>query len=152
VVVTTQRHPPYDGTRWWVRGCLIILAVLGGAAGVYTLAVVPPTPDSWYPGCQLYTFTGLHCPGCGTTRAVHALLNGRLAQALAYNPLAFIILPVVSWSIVRSLWTSRRPSTQTDDAPRNRLLPWLLGAGLLLYAVLRNIPVHPFTLLAPHEV
>src|SRR5580704_8057393 len=86
-----------------VRVVLLLLAAAGVAGGVYVLAVVPPTDDSYYPRCQFHSLTGLQCPGCGITRALNAALNGRIAQALAYNPLAFIIIPVVVWSLAQSL-------------------------------------------------
>jgi hypothetical protein len=137
-----------------VRVALVLLGTAGVAAGVYVLAAVPPTEDSYYPKCQLHSLTGLHCPGCGTTRALHALLNGRVAQAAAYNPLAFVVLPIVGWSLVRSVRASwlGRPVRRSSAPPRRRVPPWLILAALLLFAILRNLPVYPFNLLAPHEL
>jgi Protein of unknown function (DUF2752) len=40
------------------------------------------------PACPLHAATGLPCPGCGTTRAIEALLAGEWSAALALNPLA----------------------------------------------------------------
>lgn len=43
------------------------------------------------------------CPSCGTTRAIEALLNGNIFQAIYYNPLGLIVLPVmliVPWWII----------------------------------------------------
>jgi Fe-S cluster biogenesis protein NfuA len=37
--------------------------------------------------CGLREVTGIPCPTCGTTRSGLALLEGRLADALLYNPL-----------------------------------------------------------------
>ncbi len=37
--------------------------------------------------CLLLRFTGLYCPGCGGTRALFALCNGRIVEALWYHPL-----------------------------------------------------------------
>lgn len=82
---------------------LLLLAAAGLAFGLFLILVVPPTDDSYYPRCQLHTLTGLHCPGCGTTRSLHALANGHIAQALAYNALAFIVIPIVGFSLGRSL-------------------------------------------------
>ena len=36
--------------------------------------------------CLFHLVTGLYCPGCGGTRAVKYLLNGRLLESLFYNP------------------------------------------------------------------
>lgn len=37
--------------------------------------------------CFFSEVMGIYCPGCGGTRAVEALLHGRLLQALWYHPL-----------------------------------------------------------------
>lgn len=149
---TTETAALSPGSRRWVRGILLLFGVMGAMAGIYLLATIPPTEDSFYPRCQLHSLTGLHCPGCGTTRALHALFNGRVAQALAYNPLAFIVPPLLAWSFMKSVgnWYRQTPWCRTRNG--SRYLHWVLLAALLTYAVLRNLPIHPFNLLAPHEL
>ena len=52
----------------WV--CLILALVLGLAwKSGYFLWIFPPD------GCVLHNLTGYYCPGCGGTRAIHALLH-----------------------------------------------------------------------------
>ncbi len=106
------------------------------AAGL--LFAVDPASSSLYPPCPSRALTGLYCPGCGTLRALHALAHGRVGAAFALNPLMVLSIPlVVALLVGRGRW-QRHPS-----------LPWLVFAVVVVYAVLRNIPVHPFTLLAP---
>lgn len=38
-----------------------------------------------YP-CVFHRLSGLYCPGCGGTRAVKALLDGRLVECFLYHP------------------------------------------------------------------
>lgn len=38
------------------------------------------------PPCIFHLMTGYYCPGCGGTRALRALLNGRLLQSAWYHP------------------------------------------------------------------
>src|SRR5688572_14934440 len=79
--------------RVLVRGALAAGAVLLAGAGAFVLATVPPTAASFYPKCLSHLLLGIHCPGCGLTRTAHSLLNGRLAQAFAYNPLLVLLSP-----------------------------------------------------------
>ncbi len=137
-------------TRFAVRGGLLALAA--AAAGfVYLLATVRPGEDTFYLRCQFHTLTGLHCPGCGTTRALHALLNGRPLDAVAYNALFPFVLPVVVWAFIHSVRVSRGSAT----ADRGRYARYgfrILVVVVIAYGVLRNLPWYPFTLLAPHEL
>lgn len=134
-----------------VRGALLLTLALGIAAGCYFIAVTPPTPDSWYPKCHFYQFTGLHCPGCGTGRAAHFFFNGQVLTAARLNIFAVIALPIIAIITIRS--TMLRAFGRN---PRQRLMPawaiWLLFLTIILFWVLRNIPAYPFTLLAPFEI
>lgn len=44
--------------------------------------------------CIFNRITGLYCPGCGMSRAVHSLLKFQFYNALMYNILIFIIPPL----------------------------------------------------------
>lgn len=46
------------------------------------------------PRCMLKLISGYDCPGCGTQRALHALLHGRVAEAWGYNPALFFAVPL----------------------------------------------------------
>ncbi len=59
-----------------------------GAAGAAALVPWVPLLARLAPACPFHAWTGLPCPGCGTTRAALALAGGDLAGALALNPLA----------------------------------------------------------------
>lgn len=138
-----------------VRGAVVGgVCALGAAVavgGVYILASVPPTDASWYPRCQLHALTGLHCPGCGTTRALHAILNGRPVEALRQNAFFPVIPGVIVSALIHSVLVSRGLARPVTDRRVVRALT-ILVVVLLAYAVLRNLPWHPFTLLAPYEL
>lgn len=45
--------------------------------------------------CPFYEITKLYCPGCGITRCIISLFHFEFYQAFRYNPLIFILLPVL---------------------------------------------------------
>ena len=65
------------------------------AAGVAALLLrFPPEQYNFYPQCPIHTYLHLQCPGCGSTRALAALLHGRIGDAFALNGLLVaVILP-----------------------------------------------------------
>lgn len=138
--------------RRLVRGAIFALVLAGGFVLSYCIAVFPPNDQSFYPRCQLHSLTGLHCPGCGTTRAVHSLLNGQVEQAIAWNPIALIVVPVLAIALIRSLWSW---AWERPAKPMRRSPAWIaavIGTILILFGILRNVPIEPFSRLAPHEI
>jgi hypothetical protein len=101
------------------------------------------------PLCTFHSMTGLQCPGCGATRATHELLHGRLLSALQYNAFWIGVLPLAVYqAISESLRLARGRGLKHDLTRRPGLLIALAAVGLL-FAVLRNIPSFPWTLLSP---
>ncbi len=75
-------------SRLWLTGSLAV-------AACWVLYRFPPATTAWYPRCLFHMMTGLDCPGCGGTRALHQLLHGNVAEAFLLNPLLFLyLLPV----------------------------------------------------------
>ena len=67
---------------------------------------------SYAPPCPLHAATGLHCPLCGSSRAVLALFSADPASALRLSPLLFVgvVLAGVYAGVprVRPVFASRR--------------------------------------------
>jgi hypothetical protein len=123
----------------------VVLAV--GAAGLALLYFFSPEDVSFYPRCGLFALTGLHCPGCGSLRALHHLAHGRINAALDANALLVITVALVAaWSVVRLI--RRRPLIPATFTPRPWTVILILGIGFL-FGVLRNLPWPPFVVLAP---
>ena len=111
------------------------------AALIVLLAMLycfPPEQYAYWPKCLLLQFTGLHCPACGGTRAVAALLHGDLHRSLANN---ILLIP----SALACLVLGRYPALL-----KRRSVTWSLVGVIALFFVLRNLPWQPFCLLAPH--
>jgi hypothetical protein len=129
-----------DTSRRWQLAVLVPVA----AVGLAWLWAFDPAQTGMYPPCALHWLTGWHCPGCGSTRAVHALLHGNVLAALGFNPLLVIGTPVVA---VAAAW-HRRKSGQWGFPAKSG---WAMLAVLLVFALARNIPCYPFSILAPHR-
>lgn len=123
-------------------------AVLTGAAGVFVVTYFNPVTAGFFPVCPLYSMTGWLCPGCGLTRGFHALFHGDLLGALHFNlfvPFFFIVLAYFGAAL---FLVAVRGRGLSFDFFR----PWMVYAFLiavLVFGVARNVPVYPFTLLAP---
>ena len=128
VMNETARRSPGVGTPVWLLLAAVALAVL---------FLVDPAEWKIFPPCLFHKLTGWQCPGCGATRAVHALLHGRLAAAFRDNALLVLSLPVLAAYV----WV--RAMRRRQGRPSARLSPtWLwvaLGVGLV-FMVWRNLP------------
>jgi hypothetical protein len=72
---------------------LICGAVICTAAAFFLFKNYHPEESVFFPQCPSKYVMGYDCPGCGSQRAVHSLLNGELEKAFNYNPLLFFLLP-----------------------------------------------------------
>jgi len=114
-----------------------LLLAFVGTGGLAVLWAGDPTSATWPLRCPSLALLGIFCPGCGSQRAIHSLLHGELGAAVSYNPLVvlmLIVLPLLVWrpAILRSVAVGRAVVT-----------------GTILFAVARNIPFPPFSLLVP---
>ena len=130
---------------WRWRFVMLGLAMLPCLALLYARN---PEEQGFFPPCPFFAVTGLHCPGCGTLRGMHQLLHGNLLAAFGYNPFSMLMLPIIGYAFVSALlaatWDRRLPTVFVHPA----LIWGLLGAVAAFWA-LRNVPLFPFTVLAP---
>src|SRR5436190_16352264 len=74
---------------------LSVAWILGGCVAVAGMAILfwfDPAGHGFYPVCAFHQVTGLLCPGCGATRALHQILHGHLTDALRLN--AFFVCSI----------------------------------------------------------
>ena len=112
-------------------------------AGVY-LFLFEPGKSGFFPVCPFRVVTGFACPGCGSTRAMHALVHGDVVSAFKFNPLLVLSLPFLLYAFVRF----------TNDAILGRQLKghrldakyiWTIFGVVLFFWIFRNTPFYPFT-------
>jgi Protein of unknown function (DUF2752) len=121
---------------------------IGGLAIAIGLHFIDPAQVHG-PVCPFHAISGLYCPGCGTLRCLHALLHGDLRSAAGFNVLTLLLLPVivVAWVATGVAALEGRP------APVIARLPRWVGPAIVVttvsFWVLRNVPVAPFSWLAP---
>jgi hypothetical protein len=122
-------------------GYRYIFAVLATGAALVLLYFFAPAEHPFYPRCVFHSITGLACPGCGSLRAVHNLLHGEFAAAFRLNPLMMVLLPAVA-----GMWLARREAAFTALRP---VWIWVVLSVILLFSVLRNLPMAPFSYFKP---
>ena len=103
------------------------------------LLLCPPAQYQFYPQCPIHQYLHLDCPGCGTTRALAALLRGHLLEALRLNALTTLLLPVAAFYATRSYLRLLRGAPIHLPQPTTRTLQ-LACAVTLVFTILRNLP------------
>lgn len=98
--------------------------------------------------CPFHYITGLHCPGCGSQRAVHDILHIRILEALKHNALLILVVTIIG-SKLYAWGTKKYLPTYYYDLNGKSWFTYTVVIFVLGFWILRNIPVHPFTHLAP---
>lgn len=134
--------PPQKFPRThWLAGIILSAAALGIGATVFFFN---PATHAFFPVCQFHRLTGLNCPGCGMTRALHALLHGELLTALRDN--AFFVLTLAALA-GRGVWLGAKKCRGRPGEFFPLKFLWPLLPVAFVFTVLRNLPA--FAFLAP---
>ena len=76
-----------SSTQICYRISLALLPIMLGLSLLYQAGIFIPTKV--FPPCMFHALTGFSCPGCGSTRAVSALLRFDLLTSLKLQPAIF---------------------------------------------------------------
>lgn len=130
-------------------GYIIIIAIPIIIGFVY-YTYYGTTGDIWSKQCSFHELTGLQCPGCGGQRAFYFLLHGDVLQALRYNSLLIVILPFLLYVyfLLSQVYILKNKKYLKYFNFSGKLGYIFIGV-LIVFFILRNIPVSPFTYLSP---
>ena len=124
-----------------IRIALVFCA--GAVCAVGAFYLYHHNPYSYPLPCIFHLLTGLYCPGCGAGRACYSLLHLRFKDALSYNPLMTLLIPLIClYIMVRVIDWMITGGNHVDGKISVKLLVWILVL-VFIYGALRNIPVFP---------
>ena len=114
----------------------ILLTIILLALGVIYFKF-DPSASRIFPKCPVMLLTGLPCAGCGSQRAIHALLHMDFAEAIRYNFLAVASLPVIGVLTFSSFFRKQFPKLHLIT--HNAYVAYGILAIILLWWVLRIV-------------
>ena len=123
-----------------------LLIFIAGLAALFFF--IDPNKNALFPRCPFNALTGLYCPGCGSQRAIHDLLHFNFAGVAGNN---FLFLPAViavAYHYARP-FLNKKFGWNLFNLIYWKHAPWIILSLILLFWLLRNLPVHPFSFLAP---
>jgi hypothetical protein len=105
---------------------------------VCALLRFPPTRYSFYPQCPIHELLHLQCPGCGGTRAIAALLRGQFVQAMHFNALVTLLLPVAAiyGILCYRRFAQRRPLRWPHPPP---IAIYAMFGLMVIFTAIRNL-------------
>lgn len=102
---------------------------------VWVYGAFDPAVAGWFPRCLFNAATGLDCPGCGSQRALHALVRGDIAAAWRANAAFVIAVPLIAFVIVGKRIPRLRPLVNSQAFILTifaATLAWWVGRNIFL--------------------
>lgn len=119
--------------------------IAGGAALLLTYINLA-APRGLLLRCPVKWATGLSCPGCGSQRALAAVMEGDLHTALTVNlllpPLAIYLIALLACRIAAGTQKAGKPATRAARMQRSLTSPtalWTILAAVAAWTVIRNL-------------
>ena len=118
-----------------VRASLLVTAVVALIALYLFLVDV----TGLMPRCPIKMLTGFDCPGCGSQRALHSLLEGHLSESFHHNlilPFAVAYLAVCGFHWINPGWNRMTAIYTRLTSP---VALWVIVAIVAAWTIVRNI-------------
>lgn len=133
------------------RSLIAIVGFVSLIVGIFSLVTYFPPDTNFYVPCLFHLSTGLHCPGCGSTRAVSSFMHGDITIGLKNNLLIILWGPYLIYRLFLVIfsWIDGKQRVIWSP-PSSTIIIFLIIT--IIYTILRNLPIEPFvTLFAPVE-
>ncbi|MDR2948877.1 MAG: DUF2752 domain-containing protein [Dysgonomonas sp.] len=102
--------------------------------------------------CSFKEITGLECPGCGGQRSIYYLLHGDILQALHYNAFFILAAPFLLYFYYLGVRVYiLKQERYLKSFVFSSYFAYSLLISVVVFFILRNIPISPFTYLAPPQ-
>lgn len=106
---------------------------------IYIYSHIHPSSSPLFPKCPFLMLTGMKCPGCGSQRALHALLHADIKTAFSYNPLLLLSIPYVILLVGVRIYQLFNPYSTLILKVQKNLYIWMFFAIAMIFFVARNI-------------
>ncbi|WP_343522877.1 DUF2752 domain-containing protein [Pedobacter sp.] len=107
-----------------------------------------PEVYNFFPECPFHKYLHLDCPGCGSQRAVHALLHLNLQKAMDYNLLLVLSLPILILQLFFKIYAYFTKRNLVLRFWYNPNTPKIIFVIVMIFWIARNLPFIPFKYLA----
>lgn len=125
----------------------LLLGLVAAACFFGMSAFKHPSDYGVIPSCPFHTGTGILCPGCGSMRATHYFIRGHIATSLRYNPLVFVMLPLIMYLGLQ--WFCEFFLHRKTPFPYQGTVYWIVAVIFIVFFIARNIPLDCFDILRP---
>ena len=116
---------------------LYILLTAACVGLVLTYSRLSQEDSTWSPKCIFLQLTGLKCPGCGSQRVVHSLLNLNIHKAFEANAFLVLSLPYIAALLASIPLKSRFPKFY--NALNSVQVIITIGILVIIWWITRNI-------------
>ncbi len=134
-----QQQHPNNTNRFAIIKWTILAIILVVVFFVYKN--YNPSNSNYFPKCPVLQATGYKCAGCGSQRAVHALLNLDIKQAMYYNLILVLFIPYLVLGAFFDLKKIKTPKQQKwHGILYGTKAVWIVFIIIVAFWIFRNTP------------
>ncbi|MDD3788375.1 MAG: DUF2752 domain-containing protein [Petrimonas sp.] len=109
------------------------------SAGTIIFYVFDPQTQPFFPKCPFLAATAYKCPGCGSQRAIHALLHLQVSEAFRQNAFMILLIPYALFGIYLAFFGGKKRFPKAERLFFGKWAAVAWGVFILVFWVGRNI-------------